>query len=76
VASNRATPVIRHTEPEPVQTPEVVDALLFISMAEEMFDIAHSGGAMAALSTHNDDLERYYSLVATGLGCLETTLKV
>lgn len=45
-------------------------------MAEEYIGAAHGMGPLAALSQREADSERYYKLMATGLGCMESVLKV
>ena len=50
--------------------------VLLLSLADEYLDAAHSHGTRVALSRRESDLEEYYKLVATGLGCLEAVLKV
>ncbi|PYH48243.1 uncharacterized protein BP01DRAFT_371812 [Aspergillus saccharolyticus JOP 1030-1] len=49
--------------------------LLLLAMADEYLDAAHSLGTMVALLRREVDMEEYYKLVATGLGCLEAVLK-
>ncbi|RAH80240.1 hypothetical protein BO86DRAFT_449185 [Aspergillus japonicus CBS 114.51] len=49
--------------------------LLLLAMADEYLDAAHSHGTMVALLRREIDMEEYYKLVATGLGCLEAVLK-
>lgn len=50
--------------------------ILLLSMAEEYFNAAHGQGSLVALAQREVEMERYYKLVATGLGCLESVLKV
>lgn len=50
--------------------------LLLLSLAEDYFNAAHGQGSLVALAEREMELERYYKLIATGLGCLETVLKV
>lgn len=45
-------------------------------MADEYLNAAHSHGTTVALLRREMELEEYYRLVATGLGCLEAVLKV
>ncbi|KAK2764903.1 hypothetical protein FQN54_008600 [Arachnomyces sp. PD_36] len=49
--------------------------IILLSLAEEYFDAAHSQGTGTALGWKEADMEEYYKLVATGLGCLEAVLK-
>ena len=50
--------------------------LLLLCLAEDYLVAAHSEGSMVALLRHERDIQRYYKLIATGLGCLEAVLKV
>jgi hypothetical protein len=50
--------------------------MLLLSLAEEYINAAHSMGSIVALLKRARDLEQYYKLIATGLGCLEVVLKV
>ncbi|RAH42941.1 uncharacterized protein BO95DRAFT_455411 [Aspergillus brunneoviolaceus CBS 621.78] len=76
------------TKPTPKQTPQhpmksstqksakTPDyQLLLLAMADEYLDAAHNHGTMVALLRREMDMEEYYKLVATGLGCLEAVLK-
>ncbi|KAL4877698.1 cohesin loading factor-domain-containing protein [Aspergillus karnatakaensis] len=49
--------------------------VLLLAMADEYLDAAHSHGTTVALLRREIELEEYYRLVATGLGCLEAVLK-
>jgi Cohesin loading factor len=68
-----ATPVTDSIRDEP---PPLDYQLLLISLAEDYFAAAHRQGSLVALSMRIEDLDRYYKLIASGLGCLETVLKV
>lgn len=50
--------------------------LLLLSLAEGYFAAAHGQGSMVALAQREVEMEKYYKLIATGLGCLEAVLKV
>jgi hypothetical protein len=50
--------------------------VLLLAMADEYLNAAHSHGTTVALLRMEMELEEYYRLVATGLGCLEAVLKV
>ena len=50
--------------------------LLLLSLAEDYLAAAHSEGSTVALFRQEVDMQRYYKLIATGLGCLEAVLKV
>jgi hypothetical protein len=56
--------------------PPVDYQVLLLSLADEYLNAAHNFGTKAALATREADVEEYYKLVATGLGCLEAVLKV
>ncbi|KAL4898531.1 cohesin loading factor-domain-containing protein [Aspergillus ambiguus] len=49
--------------------------VLLLAMADEYLNAAHSQGTMIALVRREMEVEEYYKLVATGLGCLEAVLK-
>lgn len=56
--------------------PPIDYQVLLLSLADEYINAAHSHGTMAALSRGEMDMEEYYKLLSTGLGCLEAVLKV
>lgn len=56
--------------------PPVDYQVLLLSLADEYLNAAHRHGTKMALATSQADVEEYYKLVATGLGCLEAVLKV
>ena len=56
--------------------PPIDYQVLLLSLADEYLNAAHSHGTMVALQRREMDLEEYYKLLATGLGCLEAVLKV
>jgi len=56
--------------------PPVDYQVLLLSLADEYLNAAHCHGTKIALATRHEDVEEYYKLVATGLGCLEAVLKV
>jgi hypothetical protein len=60
---------------KPAKTPVDYQVLL-LAMADEYLNAAHSQGTMIALMRREMEVEEYYKLVATGLGCLEAVLKV
>lgn len=49
---------------------------LLLSLAEEYFDAAHSRESLDAVIRRETDMQTYYKLIATGLGCLEALLNV
>lgn len=56
--------------------PPIDYQVLLLSLADEYLNAAHSHGTMVALQRREMDVEEYYKLLATGLGCLEAVLKV
>lgn len=56
--------------------PSIDYQVLLLSLADEYLNAAHNHGTMVALERREMDVEEYYKLVATGLGCLEAVLKV
>lgn len=56
--------------------PPVDYQVLLLSLADEYLNAAHRHGTKMALATSQADVEEYYKLIATGLGCLEAVLKV
>lgn len=57
-------------------TPPLDYTLLLISLAEDYFAAAHGEGSLSALVRGEGEMQAYYGLIATGLGCLEAVLKV
>ncbi|KAJ5934005.1 hypothetical protein N7454_006334 [Penicillium verhagenii] len=55
--------------------PPVDYQVLLLSLADEYLNAAHRHGTQTALVSHPADVEEYYKLVSTGLGCLEAVLK-
>ncbi|KAL2217140.1 cohesin loading factor-domain-containing protein [Thermoascus aurantiacus ATCC 26904] len=55
--------------------PPIDYQVLLLALADEYFNAAHSKGTMVALQRREMEMEEYYKLVATGLGCLEAVLK-
>ena len=49
--------------------------LLLLSMAEEYFAAAYGRGSIADIIHRETEMQEYYKLIATGLGCLEALLK-
>ncbi|KAJ5980027.1 hypothetical protein N7481_007325 [Penicillium waksmanii] len=62
-------------KPKKSSKPPVDYQVLLLSLADEYLNAAHSHGTTMALSTRRDDVEEYYKLISTGLGCLEAVLK-
>lgn len=61
---------------ERVRAPRVDYQVLLLALAEEYLEASHKMGWAAASGRQERDLERYYKLIATGLGCLESLLQV
>jgi Cohesin loading factor len=49
--------------------------LLLLALADEYLEAAHSSDMLAALAKGDAQLDEYYKLVSTALGCMETVLK-
>ena len=62
--------------PQKPAKPPIDYQVLLLAMADEYLNAAHSNGTMVALLKQELEVEEYYKLVATGLGCLEAVLKV
>lgn len=61
----------------PTKSSPLVDyQLLLISLADEYFLVAHGRETLDAIARGETDLQFYYKLIATGLGCLEVLLNV
>lgn len=56
------------------QPPPIDYQTLLLSLAEDYLAAAHAEGSLKALREREIDTRRYYKLIATGLGCLETLL--
>lgn len=56
--------------------PPVDYQVLLLSLADEYLNAAHACGTATSLANNETDIDGYYKLVATGLGCLEAVLKV
>ncbi|KAL3457817.1 cohesin loading factor-domain-containing protein [Aspergillus heterothallicus] len=72
----------KQTQKQPAQQsrqnaakPGIDYQVLLLAMADEYLNAAHGQGTTVALIRKEMDLEEYYRLVATGLGCLEAVLK-
>ncbi|KAF2179111.1 hypothetical protein K469DRAFT_674812 [Zopfia rhizophila CBS 207.26] len=59
----------------PARALPVDQSVLLLSMADEYVAAARGMGPLAAMAQREADLNRYYKLMATGLGCMETILK-
>ena len=56
--------------------PPVDYQVLLLSLADEYLNAAHARGTNISMATSETEVDGYYKLVATGLGCLEAVLKV
>ncbi|KAL4801379.1 cohesin loading factor-domain-containing protein [Aspergillus unguis] len=68
----------KQTQTQPTQQPAkpgIDYQVLLLAMADEYLNAAHSQGTTVALLRREMELEEYYRLVATGLGCLEAVMK-
>ena len=70
--------VEKQWKPTPTKSakPPVDYQVLLLSLADEYLNAAHARGTATSLTARETDIEEYYKLVATGLGCLEAVLKV
>ncbi|KAL5047833.1 hypothetical protein BDW71DRAFT_196578 [Aspergillus fruticulosus] len=71
-------PSKKQIQKQPTQQPAkpgIDYQVLLLAMADEYFNAAHSHGTNVALLRRDMELEEYYRLVATGLGCLEAVMK-
>ena len=50
--------------------------VLLLALADEYLDAAHSQGTALATPGHESQLEEYFKLIATALGCLEAVLRL
>lgn len=57
-------------------TPPLDYTLLLITLAEDYFAAAHCEGSLATSVRREGEMQAYYGLIATGLGCLQAVLKV
>lgn len=71
----KSTPPVRDFAPASASPPFDYH-LLLLSLAEDYFAAAHGAGSMLALVRRQSDILEYQKLVATGLSCLEASLKV
>lgn len=80
--SQKKPPQKRQASQHSVEKPEkpnknpVDYQVLLLSLADEYLNSAHRHGTKMALTNRAADIEEYYKLIATGLGCLEAVLKV
>jgi hypothetical protein len=47
---------------------------LLLLLAEDYIEAAHGIGSLVAFYRRNEDLKQYYTLMATGLRCIEASL--
>ena len=65
-----------HNIPQPPSQNRPIDyQLLLLSLAEEYFAAASGYGSMADIVRRGTEMQSYYKMMATGLGCLEAVLK-
>jgi hypothetical protein len=63
--------------PPPPPMPLPVDLqLLLLSLADEYITAARNLGPLIALNKQENKLKEYYELMATGMGCMDTVLRV
>lgn len=74
--NGKAKEVVPAKEASAPARPPLDYQVLLLSLAEEYLAAAHGQGTLIALAQREMEMEQYYKLVATGLGCLEAVLKV
>lgn len=62
--------------PAPTPQQSLVDYQLLLSLAEEYIAAAHDETSVAPLLKQGADLDSYFKLLSTGLGCLDAALRV
>ena len=73
--SHPSSNIARGTTATPVQqTPPVDYHQLLLLLAEDYINAAHGMGSLVAFYRRSEDLKQYYTLVATGLSCMEAAL--
>lgn len=73
----KSTPASSATSAEQKpQSPLPVDyQVLLLALAEEYIAAAHGMSATLARTQQRDDIDKYYDLISTGLGCIDAVLK-
>jgi hypothetical protein len=67
-----STPVTKRSAP-PTAPPVDYQQLLLL-LAEDYINAAHGMGSLVAFYRRTEDLKQYYTLMATGLSCIEASL--
>lgn len=62
-------------KPAPPAPPPVDYQQLLLVLAEDYINAAHGMGSLVAFYRRAEDLKQYYDLMATGLGCIEASLR-
>lgn len=77
ISTMSVKPMFRNPNQPSVPAPPPSDyQLLLFSLAEDYFAAAHSAGSIRALLRRQSGILEYQKLLATGLSCLEASLKV
>ena len=76
VPVNGSAQVVPYVTPQSTSGPPVDYSSVLLSLAEEFFAAAYGGGLGAELVERESDLRMYYKLIASGLHCLGTALRV
>jgi hypothetical protein len=72
-SSHQLTPT-KHAHPPPKQLPADFSILL-LTAADEYIAAARGMGSLVVRDRREADLQQYYKLISTGLGCMDTVLK-
>lgn len=72
-SSHQLTPT-KHAQPPPRALPADLSVML-LSAADEYIAAARGMGALVARDRREADIQQYYTLMATGMGCMDTVLR-
>lgn len=67
-----------HAQSRPHASPKALPedlSVMLLYAADEYINAAHGLGSVASMVHREADLQRYYKMMATGLGCMEAVLK-
>ncbi|KAJ5341717.1 Major facilitator superfamily domain general substrate transporter [Penicillium brevicompactum] len=70
-----AEKVVKPSAAKPAKPPVDYQVLL-LSLADEYLNAAHARGTNISMATSETEVDGYYKLVATGLGCLEANWRL
>jgi hypothetical protein len=72
-SSHQLTPT-KHVHPPPKALPADLSVML-LSAADEYIAAARGMGALVVRNKRESDIQQYYTLMATGMGCMDTVLR-